>query len=446
MLNRRSFDKFVRRAQSDSDLEGLMSTSFDMEEVYRMKVQQSSDSHKNSSMVLHSEPSFAIYNNTHNQDSEDDNELAKSDSLFGLSETINDQLEALGTGEFTFGNMGFIEENDIEEEEETEDEKMDRLGGLVENLEIGGEGGGLDKTSLYLGAAGVAKDFDENGDLGEYYMRILTEEPSNPLFLRNYAQFLQCQGDLSRAEGYYYRATLADPNDGEILMQYANIVRELHHDQDKAASYFERAVSAASDDSHVQAAYVRFLWEMDESDEEDDESSANIRTPTNNGHNSVAEDQQMPASSPLHLAVGLGLDVQGLGYGLSSDYYTATSSYDKGSIEDHYKRMIEGNPRDPLYLRNYADFLYQSKGDLAGAEEYYSRATLVDPSDGEIVSQYAKLVWQLHHNKDKATTYFERAVQASPENSDVLGAYARFLWEVEEDDEEIPEGKFLSID
>ncbi|CAA3024323.1 TPR_11 domain-containing [Olea europaea subsp. europaea] len=85
-------------------------------------------------------------------------------------------------------------------------------------------------------------------------------------------------------------------------------------------------------------------------------------------------------------------------------------------MEEHYKRMLEESPNNPLFLRNYAQFLYQTKGDLEGAEEYYSRAILADPGDGEILSQYAKLVWELHRDEDRATSYFERAVQASDQS------------------------------
>lgn len=36
-----------------------------------------------------------------------------------------------------------------------------------------------------------ALDFDGNGDIEEYYKRVVKEDPFNPLFLRNYAQLLQ---------------------------------------------------------------------------------------------------------------------------------------------------------------------------------------------------------------------------------------------------------------
>lgn len=106
------------------------------------------------------------------------------------------------------------------------------------------------------------------------------------------------------------------------------------------------------------------------------------------------------------------------------------------NMEEHYKRMVEANPGNPLFLRNYAEFLYQSKGDLQGAEEYYSRAILADPKDGEVLSQYAKIVWELHRDEDRATSYFQRAVQASSEDSHVHAAYANFLWEIEDEDED----------
>ncbi|XVF72079.1 hypothetical protein PTKIN_Ptkin12aG0092700 [Pterospermum kingtungense] len=93
---------------------------------------------------------------------------------------------------------------------------------------------------------------------------------------------------------------------------------------------------------------------------------------------------------------------------------------DNHQVEESYKRMLEENPDNPLFLANYAQFMYQSKRDLVGAEEYYSRAILADPNDGETLSQYAKLVWELHHDEERALSYFERAVQASPQDWYVL--------------------------
>ncbi|GFZ20188.1 tetratricopeptide repeat (TPR)-like superfamily protein [Actinidia rufa] len=62
---------------------------------------------------------------------------------------------------------------------------------------------------------------------------------------------------MSTAEEYYSRAILADPKDGEVLSQYANVVWVIHLDEDRASSYFERAVHAAPADSHVHAAYAK---------------------------------------------------------------------------------------------------------------------------------------------------------------------------------------------
>ncbi|XP_019178497.1 PREDICTED: uncharacterized protein LOC109173676 [Ipomoea nil] len=106
------------------------------------------------------------------------------------------------------------------------------------------------------------------------------------------------------------------------------------------------------------------------------------------------------------------------------------------SMEEYFKKMVAENPSNPLFLRNYAHFLYQTKGDSKGAEEYYSRAILADPGDGEVLSQYANLVWELHRDADRATSYFERAVQAAGEDSHVHAAYARFLWEIEDIEDE----------
>ncbi|KAL4558310.1 hypothetical protein LXL04_036508 [Taraxacum kok-saghyz] len=70
-------------------------------------------------------------------------------------------------------------------------------------------------------------------------------DPSNPVYLKKYAHLLQLNGDVKGAEEYYFRATMPDPKDGETLMQYAKLVWELHHDQDRALGYFESADHAA---------------------------------------------------------------------------------------------------------------------------------------------------------------------------------------------------------
>ncbi|XP_057963542.1 uncharacterized protein LOC131154802 [Malania oleifera] len=143
----------------------------------------------------------------------------------------------------------------------------------------------------------------------------------------------------------------------------------------------------------------------------------------------------------MYLAKGLG--VSGGGYGGGGGGGGSRSrdlgrdggdgDGDGSGIEEYYKRTVEENPGNPLFLRNYAQFLYHSKKDLHVAEEYYSRAILADPKDGEILAQYAKLIWERHGDKDRTSSYFQQAVQADPEDSHVLAAYASFLWETEED-------------
>jgi tetratricopeptide (TPR) repeat protein len=53
------------------------------------------------------------------------------------------------------------------------------------------------------------------------------------------------KGDYGRAEEYYSRAILADPNDGELLSEYAKLVWDVHRDGERASSYFEQAARAS---------------------------------------------------------------------------------------------------------------------------------------------------------------------------------------------------------
>uniref|UniRef100_A0A5B6ZQ94 Tetratricopeptide repeat-like superfamily protein n=1 Tax=Davidia involucrata TaxID=16924 RepID=A0A5B6ZQ94_DAVIN len=431
-----------RRARSDGNLEGLASTSFDLDEFCNSNTSRSLHRHHKS--MLHSAPSFSIFNSEDGFE-EDEREL-ESDGCLVRSVTIEASIEAIGSDEFSFGKktMGLIEENG----EEVEEEALNGIQNL--GIEEASEsvnppmylatGYGIDGVGVGGGGGGVhfsPGSFDETDNIEEYYKRMVGEDPCNPLFLRNYAQLLQSKGDLVGAEEYYFRATLADPQDGEILLQYAKLVWNLHHDQDRALSYFERAVEAAPEDSYVLAAYASFLLDTVEDEEEDcaqkDHTQIKEDEDLIEPQNSASEEEKEPVSLALHLAAGLGIDVAGYGGGIDTVNYTAADYGEGDNVEEYYKRMVQENPCSPLFLRNYAQLLHQSKGDLQGAEQYYSRAIQADPEDGETISQYAKLVWELHQDRDIATSYFERAVQATPGDSHVLATYASFLWETEEE-------------
>ncbi|KAK1379709.1 O-linked n-acetylglucosamine transferase, ogt [Heracleum sosnowskyi] len=391
--------------------------------------------------MLRTEPSFSIYNSEDGiGDQKDGENIVKNDGFLlplGRSVPIGDNI---GSGDFSFGKngMGLIEED----EKEQDDENEGFYSGL-ENLKIDeierplsppmylATGFGMDGNGVG-GGGGFGVDFktscfDQLEDVEEFYKRLVFEDPSNPLFLRNYAQLLQSKGDLSGAEDLYFRATVADPEDSEILLQYAKLVWELHHDQDKALSYFERAACAAPESSHVLAAYASFLWEVDREDfASTDAIQFKEKIPV--GIPNLVHQETRISTTDIHLASGPDNHVAG------GANYMEVPTGEGANIEDYYKMMVGANSSNPSFLKNYAQFLYQSKGDLKGADDYYSRAILADPRDGELISQYANLVWELSHDHDKASCYFERAVEAAPEDSHILAAYARFLWETNDED------------
>ncbi|XP_030533951.1 uncharacterized protein LOC115743350 [Rhodamnia argentea] len=386
--------------------------------------------------MLRSAPSFSVFVSTDDEDGHHRPEEASEagEALRRTTTTIADGVPAVCSEEFSFGRkaMGSIEEegdddgagnaggaeesgcrNDSSAGDDVEREPasppMYIAAGLgIGNADFGGESNG--------GLALNPPEFDGLGDAEEYYERMVNEFPCHPLFLRNYAQVLQSKGDLHEAEDYSYRATLANPEDGEILAQYAKIVWDLYHDKERALTYYERAAQAAANDSHVLAAYAGFLWEIEDE---------NVTDGVQENHLQGNLDEKDVLTSEKDIPV-TGFDIAN---------FTATCT-DGKNVEENYKQMIEEDPSNPLILRSYAQFLYQGKQDLEGAEEYYSRTILADPMDVEALVMSAKLVWQLHRDHDKATSYFERAIQATPTESHILAAYASFLWETENDDED----------
>ncbi|KAL3828300.1 hypothetical protein ACJIZ3_017102 [Penstemon smallii] len=375
--------------------------------------------HTDENQILHTEPSFCIYSDNDELGENEDlikERLIKSEGKLERSVSIGENVD----NEFSFGRSTMMI---IKEEEEVKgDEENDRFKGESLSPPLSTEDGGNEANGIGSGNVRFRpSNSADSGDLGEYYNAMICENPSDPLVLRNYAQYLEAKRDFVGAEEYYYRATLADPKDGEVLSLYAKLVWQIHGDQGRASLYFERATEAAPEDSHVLAAHANFLWEIDENDDEEEDNMPNTQVSVD------FEQVKRPSSPSLHLAMGLGINMVGFGCGDKDEI---------SDVEEHDRRMVEENPCNPLVLRNYANFLHQSKGDLDRAEDYYSRAILADPYDGLTLSEYANLVWQLHRDKDRALSYFNQAVQATPEDSNVLASYAKFLWEMDDDEDD----------
>ncbi|CAF2368171.1 unnamed protein product, partial [Brassica napus] len=86
------------------------------------------------------------------------------------------------------------------------------------------------------------------------------------------------------------------------------------------------------------------------------------------------------------------------------------------STDVHYRKMIEANPGNGMFLGNYAKFLKEVRKDYLRAEEYCGRAILVNPNDGNVLAMYAELVWMIHKDSSRAESYFNQAVAAAPDD------------------------------
>jgi hypothetical protein len=75
--------------------------------------------------------------------------------------------------------------------------------------------------------------------------------------------------------------------------------------------------------------------------------------------NTVFVEENRPASPPLHLATGLGIDIAGFGGSIGAFNYMTTDFADGTNTEEYYRMMVEEHPSDPLFLRNFAQFLLE---------------------------------------------------------------------------------------
>ncbi|KAF8103365.1 hypothetical protein N665_0188s0302 [Sinapis alba] len=157
-------------------------------------------------------------------------------------------------------------------EKVSNDDDDDRLETLVSG--DGGDGmgssGGKICTGGGVGGSGVDGGGSEDAT-DVYYREMINLNPGNSLLTGNYAKFLkEVRGDMKRAEEYCERAILGKTNDGNVLSLYADLILHNHGDRKRAHSYFQQAAQMSPEDCYVQASYARFLWDVEDDEDEVD--------------------------------------------------------------------------------------------------------------------------------------------------------------------------------
>ncbi|XP_061959114.1 uncharacterized protein LOC133680284 [Populus nigra] len=93
-----------------------------------------------------------------------------------------------------------------------------------------------------------------------------------------------------------------------------------------------------------------------------------------------------------------------------------------------YQMGLSQDPKNPLLLANYAQFLNMVFHDYDRAEEYFKRAIGAEPPDAEAYSKYASFLWHVRKDLWAAEETFLEAISADPTNSYYAANYAHFLW------------------
>lgn len=94
------------------------------------------------------------------------------------------------------------------------------------------------------------------------YQHEISEDPTNPLLLANYAQFLQLvRHDHGRAEELYKKAMSAEADvDGEVMGRYASFLWVAKGDVAEADRAFKAAAMADPSNAFHAGNYAHFLW------------------------------------------------------------------------------------------------------------------------------------------------------------------------------------------
>ncbi|KAM6556986.1 hypothetical protein CsatB_004005 [Cannabis sativa] len=109
-------------------------------------------------------------------------------------------------------------------------------------------GGGINGGSNG-GDDGNSESWDSDYGTDVYHQKMIEANSWNYLLPSNYAKYLKdVRGDFVKTEEYCGRAILSNPNDGDVLSMYGDLIWQGHKDASRAETYFDQAVKASPND------------------------------------------------------------------------------------------------------------------------------------------------------------------------------------------------------
>ena len=272
-------------------------------------------------------------------------------------------------------------------------------------------------------------------DASTLFKAALELDPNEPQILGNYAVFL-CdeRRDLDAAESFYKRAIAADPNYVPALGNYALFLKRERRDLDAAESFYKRAIAADPNNAHNLGNYANFLWkERRDLDAAEPFYKRAIAADPNNvvtlGNYALFlsdERGDLDAAESFYkrAIAAANNNANNLGnYAL----FLKRERRDLDAAESFYKRAIDADPNYAPALGNYATFLCDERRDLDTAESFYKRAIAADPNNANNLGNYATFLHSERRDLDTAESFYKRAIAADPNNANHLGNYARLL-------------------
>lgn len=227
---------------------------------------------------------------------------------------------------------------------------------------------------------------------------LLTLRANHPsLLLQPYSYPRQHRG-LVLTEEKYKRAISLDPNNVELLSEYASFLEVSCRDYYSAAKIYDRALDINPKHCDCLNNYANLL-------------SGNLK-------NEVLAEQ-------LYLRA---LDVVPQDPVVLFNYALHLTRYlsDIKLAEKCYRLSIKFDPTNQKYLESYAFFLIQTKKDMGEAEKIYKKIVKINPQNITGLVHYANILSFKNDNKS-AESLYKRALEVDPTNVLTLNAYAIYL-------------------
>nr|MDO8110387.1 tetratricopeptide repeat protein [Candidatus Sigynarchaeota archaeon] len=251
----------------------------------------------------------------------------------------------------------------------------------------------------------------------------INSNPNDARALGAYADYLATHGNFKSAADLFTKALEIDPNNVEIRLNRAQMLRAMPNKIAEAGKEFAKIMEIDPNNAKAHAEYAFYLGEKTHDDElaEINYLKAIELEPKDAGHHEdyaffLTVHKKDHVKAEEHFKKAIELEPEAWGERLNYITFLFWQERSDVEIEQQILKALELNPDGIPVLNYYVIFLEERKKDFDAAEQILKKLVEDHPMDAVLLDEYAGFMQHYRNNLEKAEELSLKAYELGEES------------------------------